>query len=139
MVRAFLIGSLMAACLLSAALAGTRGSTVKEGVALTIIREPDKAIVCLSTRAPVHLSGEYGIHASWSGGAPQAKPIELYSKQDYFATPVQLELPLPRQARLVHVEVGACIENESCDTVEFNYDLRRLKPSADAASPSCEP
>jgi len=138
MVRAFLAGILVAG-LLSAALADTRSSTVKEGVALTIIRAPDKAIVCLSTRAPVHLSGEYGIHASWSGGASQAKPIELYSKQDYFATPVQLELPLPRQARLVHVEVGACIENESCDTVEFNYDLRRLKPSADAAASSCAP
>jgi hypothetical protein len=122
------------------AAADTRASATKEGVALTIFRAPDKAILCLSTQAPVHLSGEFGIHASWSGrAASQAKPIELYSKQDYFTTPVRLELPLPPEARLVRVEVGACIANESCDAVEFKYDLRRLTPSPDRAPASCAP
>jgi hypothetical protein len=140
MIRARHLVGLVAACSASAALADPRASTTKEGVALTIFRAPDKAIVCLSTRAPVHLSGEFGIRASWSGrAASQQKPVELYSKQDYFATPVRLELPLPPQARLVHIEVGACIENESCDAVEFQYDLRRLQASADAATASCQP
>lgn len=140
MVRACHLLGFVAACSATAAFADARVSATKEGVALTIFRVSDKAIVCLSTRAPVHLSGEFGIHASWSGGATSpAKPIELYSKQDYFTTPVRVELPLPPQARMVRVEVGACIENESCDAVEFSYDLRRLKPSADAAPEACAP
>jgi hypothetical protein len=122
-----------------AARADTRGTVVKEGVQLTIFRAADRAVVCLSTRPPVHLSGEFGIHASWSASAasPQSKPVELYSKQDYFATPLRLELPLPRQARVVRVEVGACIADESCDAVELNYDLRRLRPSAEPAPVTC--
>jgi hypothetical protein len=110
----------------------------KEGVAIAVFRDPDKAVVCLSTRAPVHLSGEYGIHASWTGGAPsRAKPVDLYDKNN-FVTPVRLELPLPADARAMRVEVGACVENESCDMVEFNTDLKRLKVLASAAPTSCE-
>lgn len=131
-----------AACIVAAAVVGftpaahadAKATASKEGVALTIFRAPDKAVFCLSTRAPVHLSGEYGIHASWSA---KAKPVELYAK-DYFATPVRVELPLPREARMVRVEVGACVENDSCDMVEFEYDLRRLKISAEAAPASCQ-
>ena len=110
----------------------------KEGVAIAVFRDSDKAVVCLSARAPVHLSGEYGIHASWSGGSPsRAKPVELYDKNN-FVSPVRLELPLPADARTMRVEVGACVENQSCDMVEFNTDLKRLKVSASAAPSSCE-
>ena len=141
MIRTACIVAFVALCFTVPARAETKASAFKEGIAFTIFRAPDKAVICLSTRAPVHLSGEFGIHASWVGRAasPQAKPIELYSKQDYFATPVRIELPLPREARMVRVEVGACIENDSCDAVEFKYDLRRLKPSAESVPASCAP
>jgi hypothetical protein len=127
--------ALLAACCTSPCWAES-ASASKQGVALTIHRAADKAVLCLSTRAPVQLSGEYGVHASWSGRVP-AKPLELYSKEEHFPLPVRVELPLPRDARALRVEVGACIDNDSCDMVEFNYDLRRLKASGDTQA-SCE-
>jgi hypothetical protein len=98
-------------------------------------------VLCLSARPPLQLSGEYGIHASWSPRASsrQAKPVELYSKDEHFPLPVRVELPLPPEARMVRVEVGACVENDSCDMVEINYDLRRLTPSAESIAASCPP
>lgn len=138
MIRACLI--MIAAALAGPANAGSRASATKDGVALTIFRAADKAVLCLSTRAPVQLSGDYGIHVSWSGRAAslQAKPVELYSKEEHFPLPVRVELPLPRDARTVRVEVGACVESDSCDMVEIRYDLRRLQAST-AAAPSCAP
>jgi hypothetical protein len=136
MIRALLI--VFAAALASPAFA-EQASATKGGVALTILRAADRAVLCLSARPPVQLSGEYGIHASWSGAAaPRAKPVELYSKEEHFPLPVRVELPLPREARMVRIEVGACIDDDSCDMVEFNYDLRRLKASNGTAPLSCQ-
>jgi hypothetical protein len=140
MIRACLI-VIAATCLATPACADSRASTTKDGIALTIFRSADKAVLCLSARPPLQLSGEYGIHASWSArvSSRQAKPVELYSKDEHFPLPVRVELPLPPQARMVRVEVGACVENDSCDMVEINYDLRRLTPSAESVAASCRP
>lgn len=136
MIRAaFFVASLLIA---TAARADGQYFAAKGGVEIAVFRDQQKAVVCLSTRAPVHLSGEYGIHASWSGGGSpsRAKPIELYDKNN-FVTPVRFELILPADAQAMRVEVGACVTDESCDMVEFNTDLKRLKVSARAAPASC--
>ena len=97
----------------------------KDRVSAKLYRGPSKAIVCLSARDPVHLSGEYGIHVSWAPKARQAKDVELYSKSDYFAVPVRVEVPLPRDARTLKVEVGACVQGDYCDSVEMSLDPRK--------------
>src|SRR5690349_17853624 len=97
----------------------------KDRVSARLYRGPLKAIVCLSARDPVRLSGEYGVHVSWSPRMEQGKEIELYTKGEYFPVPVRVEVPLPRDARTLKVEVGACVANDYCDSVEMNLELRR--------------
>ena len=97
----------------------------KDRVSAKLYRGASKAVVCLSARDPVHLSGEYGIHVSWAPKAREAKDVELYSKSDYFAVPVRVEVPLPRDVRTVKVEVGACVAGDYCDSVEMSLDPRK--------------
>jgi hypothetical protein len=111
----------------------------KDRVSAKLHRDPLKAIVCLSARDPVHLSGEYGIHVSWTPKARATKDIELYSKSDYFAVPVRVEVPLPRDARTVKVEVGACVEGDYCDSVEMNLELRKAAVESTVDTIDCKP
>lgn len=111
----------------------------KDRVSAKLYRGPSKAIVCLSARDPVHLSGEYGVHVSWTPRPQQAKDIDLYSKADYFAVPLRVEVPLPRDARLLKVEVGACVENDYCDSVELNLELRVAAIESTVDSVDCKP
>lgn len=112
---------------------------VKDRVSAKLYRAPLKAVVCLSARDPVHLSGEYGVHVSWTPRARQVKDLDLYTKADYFTVPVRVEVPLPRDARTIKVEVGACVANDYCDSVELSMELRKapLEPAADAID--CKP
>jgi hypothetical protein len=111
----------------------------KDRVSAKLHRDLSKAVVCLSARDPVHLSGEYGIHVSWTPKARAAKDIELYSKSDYFAVPVRVEVPLPRDARTVKVEVGACVEGDYCDSVEMNLELRKAAVESTVDTIDCKP
>jgi hypothetical protein len=111
----------------------------KDHVSAKLYRAPLKAVVCLSARDPVHLSGEYGVHVSWIPHAQRAKEIELYSKAEYFPVPVRVEVPLPRDARTVKVEVGACVANDYCDSVELNMELRKASIGSSVDSIDCEP
>ena len=51
MKRALLL--IAAVCLADPALADSKATATKEGVALTVYRAPDRAVFCLSTRKPV--------------------------------------------------------------------------------------
>jgi hypothetical protein len=121
--------------------AGTAASESKDGVTLAINRGPAQAVLCLSTKPRVKLSGEYGIHASWSAreASSPGKAVDLHSKHDYFPQPVRVEFPLPQEARFVRVDVGACVGNDYCNPVEFKYDLRRLRPTAMPERDFCKP
>jgi len=111
----------------------------KQRVSAKLYRGPLKAIVCLSVRDPVQLSGEYGVHVSWSPRMEQGKEIELYSKDGYFSVPVRVEVPLPREARTVKVEVGACVANDYCDSVEMNLELRKAAVESTVDAIDCKP
>lgn len=111
----------------------------KSHVSAKLYRGPLKAVVCLSAHDPVHLSGEYGVHVSWAPrpGKEPAKEVDLYSKTEYFSVPVRVEVPLPREARSVRVEVGACVANDYCDSVELNLELRKAAIESTVDSIDC--
>lgn len=111
----------------------------RDRVSAKLYRAPFKAVVCLSARDPVRLSGEYGVHVAPVPNPRQAKDIELYSKADYFAVPVRVEIPLPSEARSVRVEVGACVENDYCDSVELKLELRKTPVESTVDSIDCKP
>jgi hypothetical protein len=111
----------------------------KDHVSAKLYRGASKAIVCLSARDPVHLSGEYGVHVSWTPRPQQAKDIDLYSKADYFPVPLRVEVPLRDDARLLKIEVGACVENDYCDSVELNLELRKAAVESTVDSVDCKP
>jgi hypothetical protein len=112
----------------------------KSHVSAKLYRGPFKAVVCLSAYDPVHLSGEYGVHVSWAPQpGKQPKEVELYSKTEYFSVPVRVEVPLPREARSVRVEVGACVANDYCDSIELNLELRKAAIESTVDSIDCRP
>jgi hypothetical protein len=111
----------------------------KDRVSARLYRGPSKAIVCLSAREPVQLSGEYGVHVSWSPAAQRDREIELYSKAEHFPVPVRVEVPLPREARMLKVEVGACVANDYCDSVELNLELRKAAIESTVDTIDCKP
>jgi hypothetical protein len=122
------------------AAAGALASREDNGVTARLYRTADKTVLCLSTRDKVHLSGDYGIHVSWTTpGRPRAgQNLDLKSKAAYFAPPVRVDLPVPRDTRTVQVEVGACVENDSCNPVEFSFQYWKLA-AADVEPPACAP
>src|SRR5882724_1865067 len=81
-----------AACavLPAAAQLADRGSwgAEREGVVVQIIRRADRAVVCLRSRPPVQLSGEYGVHASWGSKVSPKESIAIYTGQEYFTAPL---------------------------------------------------
>lgn len=132
----------IAALLAAVPAAGAAGLAERQdnGVTARLYRAPDKTVLCLSTRNKVHLSGDYGIHVSWTAPGPPTpdQSVDLKSETEYFSPPVRIDLPVPRDTRTIKVEVGACIENDSCNPVEFSFPYSRLAASA-AAPSSCTP
>jgi hypothetical protein len=115
-----------------------------EGVIVKIFKQADRAVLCLSTRAPVHLSGEYGIHAWWGPpGSARSKPpaadAVFYTELESFPTPLQLELPLPQNKPALHVDVGACVVNDYCNSVEFTFNVKTMRPSPTDRPIACAP
>jgi hypothetical protein len=123
------------------AMAGALASREDNGITARLYRAADKTVLCLSTHDKVHLSGDFGIHVSWTTpGRPRpGQNLDLKSKTAYFAPPVRLDLPVPRDTRTVQVEVGACVENDSCNPVEFRFQYWKLTTAAPEAPSSCEP
>jgi hypothetical protein len=111
-------------------------SAEREGVVVQIFRRADRAVVCLRSRPPVQLSGEYGVHASWGTKASPRESIAVYTAQEYFTAPLKIELALPRADLTLNLDIGACIPGELCNAVEFSHDLRKL---VTAAAAECKP
>jgi hypothetical protein len=107
-------------------------SAEREGVVVQIFRRADRAVVCLRSRPPVQLSGEYGVHASWGAKASPTESIAVYTAQEYFSAPLKIELGLPRADLTLNLDIGACIPGELCNAVEFSHDLRKLVTAAAA-------
>jgi hypothetical protein len=107
-------------------------SAEREGIAVQIFRREDRAVICLRSRPPVQLSGEYGVHASWGAKAPSGESIAVYTAQEYFTAPLKIELALPRTDLTLNLDIGACIPGQQCNVAEFSHDLRKLVPSAAA-------
>lgn len=107
----------------------------REGVVVQIIRRSDRGVICLRSRPPVQLSGEYGVHASWGPKTSTRDSIAVYTGQEYFTAPLKIELAIPRADLTLNLDIGACIPGELCNAVEFSYDLRKLPI---AAASKCE-
>jgi hypothetical protein len=98
----------------------------REGVIVQILRRSDRAVICLRSRPPVQLSGEYGVHASWGPKASPRDSIAVYTGQEYFTAPLKIELAIPRADLTLNLDIGACTPGELCNAVEFSHDLRKL-------------
>jgi hypothetical protein len=121
--------------ILAAAAAGAEQdfwSAERDGVAVQVFRRADRAVICLRSRPPVQLSGEYGVHASWGAKASPKDSIAVYTAGEYFSAPLKIELALPRADLTLNLDIGACISGEQCNAVEFSHDLRKLVTTAAA-------
>jgi hypothetical protein len=143
------------AAALALALAGTAASLVvspahtevshwtteSEGVAIKIYRNADKAVLCLSARTPVQMSGEYGVHVSWrKTSAPTEKPasvIDFATEDEHFPSPLRLDVPIPKAAPVIGLDLGACVDNDRCAPIDIKFDVGKL-PAQDQ-SIDCTP
>lgn len=135
--------SLLMAIVLGVAALGCAGALAARednGVTARLYRAMDRTVLCLSTRDKVHLSGDYGIHVSWttSRRPRPGQNLDLKSEAEYFPAAVRVDLQVPHDARTVRVEVGACVQDDSCNSVEFSFQYWKLI-AAGAEPPSCTP